>query len=195
MKCRQCKTNIPTAATGRPPRFCSLRCRVAAHRRRHRRDRRRLAVHFSSKTCEWSTPQELFDRLNSEHGFTLDACATAENAKCPRFYTQADDGLTQRWTGRVWCNPPYGRQIIDLWVQKAWEAAQTTAELVVLLVPARTDTRWWHRYCALGEVQFLPGRQRFNGSTSGAPFPSAVVVFRYTKMGAESVTKLTVVAG
>lgn len=86
--------------------------------------------------------------------------------------------LTQPWRGRVWCNPPYGRTI-GLWLARAWEAAQEgSAEVVVCLVPARTDTRWWHDYCARGEVRFIPGRVRFGGAKSGAPFPSAVVVFR-----------------
>jgi phage N-6-adenine-methyltransferase len=117
-------------------------------------------------------------------GFDLDPAATPDNAKCPRFFTRAEDGLRQPWAGRVWLNPPYGREIAA-WVRKGWEAAQTTAELVVCLVPARTDTSWWHRYCALGEVEFLPGRVRFGSASSGAPFPSAVVVFR----NAATVTK------
>ncbi len=77
--------------------------------------------------------------------FDLDVCATGENAKCDRFFTREDDGLAQAWTGRVWMNPPYGRMIGE-WMRKAWESSQTTAELVVCLVPARTDTRWWHEY-------------------------------------------------
>jgi phage N-6-adenine-methyltransferase len=122
------------------------------------------------------------------HHFTLDVCATPENAKCPAFYTRAQDGLAQPWSGRVWCNPPYGRAI-GLWVQKAWESVQGgQSELAVLLVPARTDTEWWHRWCERGEVELLRGRLRFGGATSGAPFPSAVVVFGNT----ESVTKRAV---
>jgi hypothetical protein len=86
--------------------------------------------------------------------------------------------LAQRWQGVVWCNPPYGRSIAR-WVRKAWESVeQGDAECVVCLLPARVDTRWWHTYCARGEVRFLRGRLRFGGAKSGAPFPSAVVVFR-----------------
>jgi len=119
-----------------------------------------MAVHYSSATDEWSTPQELFDALSAKLGpFTLDACASAENAKCERYFTRADDGLARPWTGRVWMNPPYGRTL-GRWMAKAW-SAQTTAELVVCLVPARTDVRWWHEYADRGEVEFMRGRVRF----------------------------------
>jgi site-specific DNA-methyltransferase (adenine-specific) len=149
------------------------------------RRRRRRSVHFRSDSCEWSTPQHYFDALDARHHFTLDVCATAENAKCAAYFTRADDGLAQRWTGRVWCNPPYGRAI-GLWLRKAWESVESgDAELVVLLVPARVDTAWWHDYAARGEVEFLRGRLRFGGAESGAPFGSALVVFR----NGEGVTK------
>jgi len=171
--CRRCREQFEPAATGRRRLYCSDSCRVAAWRKRRRR-----SVHFSSASAEWSTPQDLFDELDAELGpFDVDAAASAENAKCGRYFTAAEDGLAQTWRGRVWLNPPYGRQIA-LWVEKAWRSAQETAELVVCLVPARPDTRWWHDYCTCGEVRFLRGRLRFNGSASGAPFPSAVVVFR-----------------
>ena len=101
---------------------------------------------WSSKTDLWSTPQWLFDKLDSVFHFTLDACATAENAKCEIFYSPEQDGLAQEWSGNVWCNPPYGRQI-GKWVQKAFES---TANIVVMLLPARTDTRWFHNYCLRG---------------------------------------------
>jgi site-specific DNA-methyltransferase (adenine-specific) len=137
------------------------------------------SVHFSSASCEWATPQDLFDELNREFGgFTVDVCATKDNALCPRYYDREQDGLRQPWTGRVWCNPPYGREI-RRWVQKASESVQSgEAEIVVCLVPARVDTAWWHDYCASAEVRFLRGRLRFGEAKSGAPFPSAVVVFR-----------------
>jgi phage N-6-adenine-methyltransferase len=132
----------------------------------------------------------LFDRLHARFGFTLDVCATPDNAKCARYFTRADDGLAQTWSGRIWCNPPYGRQV-GAWMRKAWEAAQSTAQLVVCLVPARTDTAWWHQYAMRGEIEFLPGRLRFGEATSGAPFPSAIVVFR----DVPSVTKEDCLAG
>jgi phage N-6-adenine-methyltransferase len=135
-------------------------------------------VHFSSATCEWATPAELFAQLQAEFDFNLDACATAANAKCPRYFTRQENGLAQLWTGRVWMNPPYGRTI-GQWIRKAWESVQQgEAELVVCLVPARVDTAWWHEFCDRGKVRFLRGRLRFGGASSSAPFPPAIVVFR-----------------
>jgi len=136
------------------------------------------ACMYSSKSDEWETPQWLFDALHAAFRFDLDVCASADNAKCPRFFTKADDGLAQTWTGTCWMNPPYGRQI-GPWVEKACRSgcAGTT---VVCLVPARTDTRWWQDWCMQGEIFFLRGRLKFGGAKQSAPFPSAVVVFRPT---------------
>ena len=135
-------------------------------------------VMFSSSTDDWATPQEFFDRLNEEFLFTLDPCANEKNHKCDRYYTKEQDGLRQPWDGeRVFCNPPYGRGIGD-WVKKAREAAERNA-LVVLLLPARTDTRWFHDWIyGQSEIRFLRGRLRFGGAANSAPFPSMVVVFR-----------------
>jgi phage N-6-adenine-methyltransferase len=133
-------------------------------------------VLFSSRTDLWATPQDFFDRLNAEFRFTLDVCATPENAKCTRYFTRADDGLAQSWTGVCWMNPPYGREI-SAWMQKAYTSAQQGAT-VVCLVPARTDTAWWHDYAAkAAEIRFVRGRLKFGDSQNSAPFPSAVVVF------------------
>lgn len=132
-------------------------------------------VHFSSATDQWATPQDFFDRLHRAFGFELDVCADDGNAKCPRFFTKEQDGLAQEWTGRCWMNPPYGREI-GRWVQKAYESAQRGA-LVVCLLPARTDTKWWHEYAVRGDVHFIKGRIKFGDATAGAPFPSALVVF------------------
>jgi phage N-6-adenine-methyltransferase len=127
----------------------------------------------------------VFRALSARYGpFDLDVCATAENAKCERYFTRDDDGLAQTWTGRVWMNPPYGRAVPN-WMGKAWESSQTTAEIVVCLVPARTDTAWWHEFAVQGEIEFLRGRLKFGSLTNSAPFPSAVVVFR----NARAVTK------
>jgi phage N-6-adenine-methyltransferase len=136
-------------------------------------------VLFSSKTCEWFTPPEFFEGLNAEFGpFDLDPCATAENAKCPRFFTRQDDGLAQRWRGRVFANPPYGRPLAQ-WMKKAFDSVRDgDAELVVCLVPARTDVGWWHEYTSQGEIRLLRGRLRFGGCENSAPFPSALVIFR-----------------
>ena len=129
---------------------------------------------FSSKTDLWATPQAFFDTLDKEFGFDLDACALSENAKCARYYTQEEDGLSQEWIGTVWCNPPYGRQI-GKWVKKAAESKATT----VMLLPARTDTKWFHDYIyGKAEIRFVRGRLKFGGSKNTAPFPNMVVIFR-----------------
>lgn len=134
-------------------------------------------VHFSSATPEWSTPQEFFDRLNALHDFTLDPCSTHANAKCARHYTAAEDGLAHSWQNeRVWMNPPYGRAIC-VWMKKAFEESRGSA-LVVCLVPARTDTAWWHDYAAKGEIVFVRGRLKFGGGQNSAPFPSAVITLK-----------------
>jgi site-specific DNA-methyltransferase (adenine-specific) len=135
---------------------------------------------FTSGSAEWSTPAAVFEPLHAEFGFMLDVCATRGNAKCRKFFTLADDGLSKPWRGSgVFCNPPYGRQI-GLWVRKAWESSQEGAT-VVCLVPARTDSAWWHDYAMRAEIRFLRGRlyfERPDGSSGRAPFPSAVLVFR-----------------
>ena len=135
-----------------------------------------MNVHFSSATDLHATPQEFFNKLNDEFNFTVDVCATPENAKCEIFYTKEDDGLSQNWSGNVWLNPPYGREI-GLWMAKASEAAKAGAT-VVCLVPARTDTAWWHEHVIKHEVRFIKGRLKFGGAKNSAPFPSAVVVMR-----------------
>jgi phage N-6-adenine-methyltransferase len=135
-----------------------------------------MDVHFSSKTDLWETPQNTFDALAVEFGpFDLDVCATSENAKCQRYYTREDDGLAQSWEGVCWMNPPYGREI-KAWMRKAYEASRNGAT-VVCLVPARTDTAWWHDYAMKGQIRFLRGRLKFGGAANSAPFPSEVVVF------------------
>ena len=135
---------------------------------------------FSSESIECETPQEFFDKLDAEFNFTVDVCASDSNAKCTRYYTKEKDGLSQTWAGRCFMNPPYGRAIAK-WMKKAYESRET-AEVVVCLVPARTDTRWWHDYAMkASEIRLIKGRLQFlkDGKPIGsAPFPSAVVVFR-----------------
>ena len=133
---------------------------------------------FSSATDLWATPQDLFDTLNEEFQFTLDPCATSENAKCEKYYTPEVDGLLRNWQGEsVFCNPPYGR-VIFAWVRKCHEEAQKDATKVVDLLPARTDTRWFHQYIyGKAEIRFIPGRLKFGGAKNSAPFPSMVVIF------------------
>ena len=136
------------------------------------------SLHFSSATDDWATPSEFFDKLNKEFHFDLDVCASPENAKCKQFFSKMEDGLSQIWEGTVWMNPPYGREI-GKWVSKAYESGVSGATVVCLL-PARTDTHWWHKYCTKGEIFFIQGRLKFGGAVHNAPFPSAVVVFRPT---------------
>jgi site-specific DNA-methyltransferase (adenine-specific) len=138
--------------------------------------RRDLRALFSSASDEHETPQWLFDEQSRIFGgFSLDPCATRANAKCARFFTKAEDGLAQRWEGKVWVNPPYGRAI-SKWVRKAYEESLKGA-LVVCLLPARTDTRWWWEYVRHGQVWFLRGRLKFGQARNSAPFPSAIVIF------------------
>ena len=132
---------------------------------------------FSSTTDLWATPQDFFDKLNDEFHFTLDPCATKENAKCELYYTIKEDGLKQDWSGHhVFCNPPYGRKI-GAWVKKCHDEAQK-GTLVVMLIPARTDTTYFHDYIYhKAELRFIRGRLKFGNAVQGAPFPSMVVIF------------------
>jgi len=147
---------------------------------------------FSSSSAEWETPAEVFDPLNAEFGpFDLDAAATKTNTKAPYYYTKVGDGLRGDWTGRaVWLNPPYGTGIAQ-WISKAFnqtlDGGRGPASVVVVLVPARTDTEWWHTFVEpyrgtpRVEVRFLKGRVPFvraDGKRSRAPFPSVVLIFR-----------------
>lgn len=138
-----------------------------------------LSVHFSSKSIEWATPQDFFDNLNKEFKFTLDPCATKENAKCKKFYTIDDNGLAQSWDDEiVFCNPPYGREMKD-WVQKASDTRG--GGQVVLLIPARTDTTYFHKYIYKKpgvEIRFIKGRLKFGDGKNSAPFPSMIVIFK-----------------
>lgn len=130
-------------------------------------------VLFSSKSENWETPHQVFQALDAEFHFDLDVCALPENAKCKRYYTPEDDGLKQPWNGTCWCNPPYRRSISE-WVKKAYESETT----VVMLLPARTDTKWFHEYIyGKAEIRFIKGRLKFGGSKNNAPFPSMVVIF------------------
>lgn len=133
---------------------------------------------YSSASEEWPTPQAFFDELNKEFGFTLDPCATKHNHKCPNYFTKSEDGLSQDWgRHRVFANPPYGRRIIE-WAHKCYDASQDGA-LVVLLVHARTDTRWFHEWVyGKAELRFVKGRLKFGDGKQSAPFPSLVAVYR-----------------
>tara|TARA_Y100000296_G_scaffold52720_1_gene60325 strand:+ start:1356 stop:1889 length:534 start_codon:yes stop_codon:yes gene_type:complete len=136
------------------------------------------AVGFSSASAEWDTPQAFFDKLDKQFQFTLDPCATPASAKCDKYFTEEDDGLAQDWRGHtVFVNPPYGRGI-GAWLKKGYQESKQHNTTVVMLVPARTDTKWWHDYVMKAkEVHLVRGRLKFGGSENAAPFPSAVVVF------------------
>lgn len=133
---------------------------------------------MSSNSEEWATPRTFFDELNKEFSFTLDPCATPDNAKCKKFFTKEQNGLLQDWGGEiVFCNPPYGRAIAA-WVEKCDREAQKGAT-VVMLIPARTDTKYFHDFIYKKyEVRFIKGRLHFNESKQGAPFPSMVVIMK-----------------
>lgn len=134
---------------------------------------------FSSTTDEWATPQGFFDELDEEFHFTLDPAASEENHKCETFFTKEQNGLDRSWGGyTAFCNPPYGREI-EKWVQKAWAEHEKHGDTIVMLLPARTDTQWFHKYIyGKAEIRFVRGRLKFGGAAWNAPFPSMVVIFR-----------------
>ena len=142
-------------------------------------DNQTQKVMFSSKSSDWETPQDFYEKLNEEFGpFTLDPCATEETAKCENYFTMHTDGLFRSWAKQtVFMNPPYGRHISN-WIKKAYQEAQNPGTKVVCLIPARTDTKYWHDYCMRAkEIHFVKGRLKFGDSTNCAPFPSAVIIF------------------
>lgn len=149
-------------------------------------------VMFSSKSDEWSTPQEMFDMLNHAFKFDLDPCADESNHKCDLYYTKEQDGLKQPWGGHsVFCNPPYGREI-GRWVKRASEQSKLPNTTVVMLLPARTDTKWFHEYIYHEEVIiFIEGRLKFGGQKNSAPFPSMVVIF-FNKCGKKATKELAI---
>lgn len=134
-------------------------------------------LHFSAQTCLHATPDYLFEEINKEFSFTLDACAIAENAKVQRFFSPDDDGLLQPWSGTVWVNPPYGNQI-EKWVAKAYRES-FNGVTTVLLLPVRTDVKWFHNWIlGKAEIRFIKGRLKFGGIKHNAPFPSMLVIYR-----------------
>lgn len=138
-----------------------------------------IGVMYSSKTDQWATPLDLFQKLDQEFHFNLDPCADETNHKCENYYTKADNGLEKDWGGaRVFCNPPYGTEI-KKWVEKSFRESQKDNTIVVMLIPARTDTSYFHDYILhRSEIRFIKGRLKFGDSKSAAPFPSMLVIFR-----------------
>lgn len=133
---------------------------------------------FDAKTIEWATPLDFFKPLNDEFNFTLDVCATHENKKVGKCFTLNENGLIQSWKGNVcWMNPPYGRTM-QKWLEKAKYEADYFDVTTVCLIPARTNTRWWHKICLKSaEIRFVLGRPKFGDATHGLPFPLAIIVF------------------
>lgn len=138
-----------------------------------------LTVHYSSKKMDWETPQDFFDRMNGEFHFTLDAASSHENKKCERYFTEEENGLEQDWQGEtVWVNPPYGKEL-PKWVEKCYMEGQKKNTTVVMLIPSRTDTKYFHNFIyGKAEIRFLKGRLKFVGAKDAAPFPSMVVIYR-----------------
>ncbi len=137
---------------------------------------------YMSESNEWATPQDLFDELDKEFHFTLDPCSTDENHKCEKYYTKETDGLSQNWGGeRVFVNPPYGQEI-SKWVEKSYREGTKDNTLVVMLIPSRTDTRYFHDYIYQRcEIRFVKGRLKFGDGKGSAPFPSMLVIYRGAK--------------
>ena len=140
-------------------------------------------VLYKSDSDEWGTPQEFFDSLDNEFHFTLDPCATEDNHKCKKYFTKEQNGLKQNWGGHnVFCNPPYSE--ISEWVKKSYKEGQTDHTVVVLLIPARTDTKYFHDFIYhRAEIRFVKGRLKFNNynnsnNSNSAPFPSMLVIYR-----------------
>lgn len=139
-------------------------------------------VMYSSKSDDWATPQDFFDELNKEFDFTLDPCADDKNHKCEKYFTKEQDGLSKSWGSneRIFCNPPYGKEI-GSWVRRCYLVNRLQGNLIVMLLPARTDTRWFHDYIYKKEsveIRFLRGRLKFGNCKNPAPFPSMVVIYR-----------------
>ncbi|MFB5292248.1 DNA N-6-adenine-methyltransferase [Enterococcus faecalis] len=138
-------------------------------------------LHFSSKKEDWETPQKLFDELNEKYQFDIDVAASTKNAKLPKYFTKEDNALIQEWDGNVFCNPPYGRKLRK-WLEKGYqEHLRVPERMIVFLLPARTDTSYWHDFIfGKADIQFLRGRVKFEINGEGgnsAPFPSAIVVY------------------
>lgn len=128
---------------------------------------------FKSTNQSWETPDDLFKKIDSKFNFTRDVCASEANTKCKLFWSEFDSCLDKEWSGINWMNPPYKN--MKQFVKKAYE--QRHNAVTVLLIPARTNTKWWHEWCMKGEILFICGRPKFKGCIYGLPQPLALVVF------------------
>lgn len=149
-------------------------------------------VMFSSASDEYATPQSFYDKLSLEFNFQLDPASSTDNHKCSNFYTMEDDGLSKSWKvvgGSVFCNPPYSK--VAKWIEKGYNESVNNYTTVVMLVPARTDTKWFHEYCMkASEIRFVKGRLKFGNEKNSAPFPSMVVVFRPVQVFTPSISTM-----
>jgi phage N-6-adenine-methyltransferase len=128
----------------------------------------------------WETPDHIFKKLNDEFGFTLDPCCENHTAKCEKFFTPLEDGLTRSWIGEtVFVNPPYSRGNIDRWVEKCAIESLYGNDIVGLL-PVSTSAEWWHKWIIGNEMRFIERRIRFKGAPYTAPFSSVIVVWGRT---------------
>jgi len=134
------------------------------------------SVFESSERSDWETPQEIFDCLDKEFRFTLDVCAGHDNTKVALYISEQQNGLIQDWSHSVcWMNPPFKDK--KKWIEKAYKESLKDSTIVVCLIPARTNTNWWHQYCMKGEIRFICGRPKFKGAIHGLPQPLAIVIF------------------
>lgn len=146
---------------------------------------------FDSVKSDWSTNWEFFNPINDEFKFTIDVAADSRNKKVERFFSIEDDGLKQDWTNEiVWCNPPYGRDV-PKWLLKGKENAEKNNTISVFLIPARTNTKWFHEICLKAdEIRFVKGRPKFYNYANedfealfGLPVPLCLVIFRPNSKG------------
>jgi phage N-6-adenine-methyltransferase len=136
---------------------------------------------FKSTNQEWETPDSIYLPLDNEFHFTLDVAASDINTKCPKYFSEDNDGLSASWWKEVcWMNPPYNQ--VGKWIKKAYEEYQSHGATVVCLVQSRTNTNWWHDYCMKGEVRFVRGRPKFKGCVHGLPQPLAIVIFKQVEL-------------
>jgi phage N-6-adenine-methyltransferase len=140
---------------------------------------------FVSNKQDWETPDDLFNLLNNRYDFNFDLAANKKNTKTKAYYSEKDNSLKKRWSGRCWLNPPYGGvkdNRLELWIKKAYLSAKKDSKCsVTLLIPARTNTNWFHKYCMRAkEILFIKGRPKFKGAKYGLPQPLIVVHFEKT---------------
>lgn len=144
---------------------------------------------FTSSSDEWETPSEVYTKLNERFRFTLDPCSTKENHLCDKYYTKEENGLCKSWKGEtVFVNPPYSE--IKQWVEKCCKEYETNGTTVVMLIPSRTDTRYFHNYIYhKAEIEFIKGRLHFSNSKNSAPFPSMIVIYQQMEKKAKKQRK------